>query len=74
MGGGIAYVAADKGIQVRMKDLNTDALGKGLKHASDLWMKLVKRKSIDKYQFQQKMDLVSVSTDYAGFQKSGCCC
>ncbi|HEX7673848.1 MAG TPA: 3-hydroxyacyl-CoA dehydrogenase NAD-binding domain-containing protein [Bdellovibrio sp.] len=68
MGGGIAYVAADKGIQVRMKDLNTDALGKGLKHASDLWMKLVKRKSIDKYQFQQKMDRVSVSTDYSGFK------
>ncbi|QDK37659.1 3-hydroxyacyl-CoA dehydrogenase NAD-binding domain-containing protein [Bdellovibrio sp. NC01] len=68
MGGGIAYVAADKGIQVRMKDLNADALGKGLKHASDLWMKLVKRKSIDKYQFQQKMDAVSVSTDYSGFK------
>lgn len=68
MGGGIAYVAADKGIQVRMKDLNTDALGKGLKHASDLWMKLLKRKSIDKYQFQQKMDMVSVSTDYSGFK------
>ncbi|KYG64067.1 fatty oxidation complex subunit alpha [Bdellovibrio bacteriovorus] len=68
MGGGIAYVAADKGIHVRMKDLNSDALGKGLKHASDLWMKLLKRKSIDKYQFQQKMDLVSVGTDYAGFK------
>ncbi len=68
MGGGIAYVAADKGIQVRMKDLSSDALGKGLKHASDLWMKLLKRKSIDKYQFQQKMDMVSVSTDYSGFK------
>lgn len=68
MGGGIAYVAADKGIQVRMKDLSTDALGKGLKHASDLWMKLLKRKSIDKYQFQQKIDLVSVTTDYSGFK------
>lgn len=68
MGGGIAYVAADKGIHVRMKDLNSEALSKGLKHASDLWMKLVKRKSIDKYQFQQKMDLVSVGTDYAGFK------
>lgn len=68
MGGGIAYVAADKGIQVRMKDLNTEALGKGLKHASDLWMKLLKRKSIDKYQYQQKMDLVSVTTDYSGFK------
>lgn len=68
MGGGIAYVAADKGVQVRMKDLNPEALGKGLKHASDLWLKLLKRKSIDKFQFQQKMDMVSVSTDYSGFK------
>lgn len=68
MGGGIAYVAADKGVQVRMKDLSTEALGKGLKHASDLWVKLLKRKSIDKYQYQQKMDMVSVTTDYSGFK------
>lgn len=68
MGGGIAYVAADKGIQVRMKDLSTEALGKGLKHARDLWAKLLKRKSIDKYQFNQKNDLVSVTTDYSGFK------
>lgn len=68
MGGGIAYVAADKGVHVRMKDLNTDALGKGLKHARDLWSKRLKRKSIDKYQFNQKMDLISVGTDYAGFK------
>ncbi len=67
MGGGIAYVAADKGIDVRMKDLNVEALGKGLKHASDLWLKLLKRKSIDKYQFRQKVDLVSGTTDYSGF-------
>lgn len=67
MGGGIAYVAADKGIDVRMKDLNTEALGKGLKHASDLWKRLLKRRSIDKYQFRQKMDLVTVTTDYSGF-------
>lgn len=68
MGGGIAYVAADKGIHVRMKDLNYDALGKGLKHARDLWQKLVKRKSIDKYQLQQKLDLVTVGVDFAGFK------
>lgn len=68
MGGGIAYVAADKGIEVRMKDLNGEALGKGLKHARDLWSKLLKRRSIDKFQFRQKMDLVSASTDYSGFK------
>lgn len=67
MGGGIAYVAADKGVAVRMKDLNVEALGKGLRHASDLWMKLLKRKSIDKYQFKQKMDLISTTIDYSGF-------
>lgn len=67
MGGGIAFVAADKGIDVRMKDLNPEALGKGLKHAADLWKKLLKRKSIDSYQYQQKMSLVSATTDYSGF-------
>lgn len=68
MGGGIAYVAADKGIAVRMKDINNEALSRGLKHASELWGKLVKRKSIDSYQFKQKMDLVSVGLDFAGFK------
>ncbi|MBK7961998.1 MAG: enoyl-CoA hydratase/isomerase family protein [Bdellovibrionales bacterium] len=69
MGGGIAYVAADKGIQVRMKDLNYEALGKGLKHASDLWKKLLKRKSIDRYQFRQKMNSVSIGVDYSDFKR-----
>lgn len=68
MGGGVAYVAADKGIAVRMKDLSQAALGKGLAHASSLWMKLVKRKSIDKYQYRQKMDLVTTTVDYSGFK------
>lgn len=67
MGGGIAYVAADKGISVRMKDVNFDAIGKGLKHARDLWSKLVKRKSITEYDFKQKMSLVTGGIDYAGF-------
>ncbi|MFN8790452.1 MAG: 3-hydroxyacyl-CoA dehydrogenase NAD-binding domain-containing protein [Bdellovibrionales bacterium] len=68
MGGGIAYVAADKGIRVRLKDLNPEALGKGYKHAFDLWAKLVKRKTIDKYQYAQKVNLISGGTDYADFR------
>jgi len=67
MGGGIAYVAADKGIEVRVKDLSYEALGKAFKHARDLWDKLVKKKVIDKYQFQQKMSLVTGGLDFAGF-------
>lgn len=68
MGGGVAYTAADKGIEVRMKDLNVVALGKGLAHARELWDKLLRRKSIDKYQLRQKMDLISTTTDYSGFK------
>ncbi len=67
MGGGIAYIAADKGIEARMKDINFDAIGKGLKHARDLWSKLVKKKRINKYEFQQKMDKITGTVDYSGF-------
>lgn len=67
MGGGIAYVAADKGIEVRMKDINNQALALGFRHARDLWSKLMKRKKIDSYQFAQKMSLVSGGLDFSGF-------
>jgi len=67
MGGGIAYVAADKGIDVRMKDLNWDAIGKGIKHAKDLWGKLAKKKVITSYEFTQKLSLVSGGLDFSGF-------
>ncbi|AGH95300.1 3-hydroxyacyl-CoA dehydrogenase NAD-binding domain-containing protein [Pseudobdellovibrio exovorus] len=68
MGGGIAYVAADKGIGVRVKDISYEANAKALKHARDLWAKLVKKKVIDNYQFTQKMALVSTGLDFAGFK------
>lgn len=67
MGGGIAYVAADKGVHVRMKDINWEAIGRGLKHARDLWGKLLKKKAINNFDLQQKMDLVSGTVDYSGF-------
>ncbi|MFN9067717.1 MAG: 3-hydroxyacyl-CoA dehydrogenase NAD-binding domain-containing protein, partial [Bdellovibrionales bacterium] len=68
MGGGVAYTAADKGIRVRIKDLNQEALAKAYKHARDLWHKLMKKKVIDKYQFAQKANLISGGTDYSDFK------
>ncbi len=68
MGGGIAFIAADKGIEARMKDINFDAIGKGLKHARDLWAKSFKRKRINKYEFQQKMDKITGTVDFSGFK------
>lgn len=67
MGGGIAYVAADKGIDVRLKDINNQAIAIGLKHARDLWDKLVKKRKINSYDFARKMAKVSGGLDYAGF-------
>lgn len=68
MGGGIAYVAADKGIAVRVKDISHEANTKALKHAYDLWKKLAKKRIIDQYQFSQKVSLVSTTLDFSGFK------
>ncbi len=68
MGGGIAYVAADKGVAVRVKDISNEANAKALKHAFDLWKKLTKKKVINQYQFTQKMSLVSTTLDFSGFK------
>lgn len=68
MGGGIAYVAADKGIDVRVKDISYESNAKALKHARDLWSKLVKKKVVDDYQFMQKMSLISTTLDFSGFK------
>ncbi len=68
MGGGIAYIAADKGIDVRLKDINTDALSRGFAAAQDILGKLLKKKKINKYDYQKKMDMISGTTDYSGFK------
>lgn len=68
MGGGVAYVAADKGIKVRLKDINTGAISLGLKSAYDLWSKKVKRRRLTKSGLKQKLDLVSGGVDFSGFK------
>lgn len=68
MGGGIAQVAADKGIAVRMKDITNEALALGLKHASDIFTKYVKRKKLTLHQYQAKMALIAGGLDYSGFK------
>ncbi len=67
MGGGIAYVAADKGIDVRLKDINNTALALGFKSASDIWQKKVKRRRLKKVEYKRKMGLISAGLNYAGF-------
>ncbi|MFK8137525.1 MAG: 3-hydroxyacyl-CoA dehydrogenase NAD-binding domain-containing protein [Bdellovibrionales bacterium] len=67
MGGGIAQLGADKGIRVRVKDLNSDALSKAFIAAKSIWDKKVKRRRMNKYELTEKMSRISGGTDYAGF-------
>jgi len=69
MGGGIAFVAADKGIEARMKDITPKALQLGLDHARALWKKQLDRKRINIFQFGQKNNMVTTSLDYTGFNE-----
>lgn len=68
MGGGIAYQAADKGIEVRMKDITNKALAIGYKAARDLWEKRLKQGRMNKFEFAEKNGRVSGSLDFNGFK------
>ena len=69
MGGGIAQVAADKGIHVRMKDITNEALAIGFRHASEIFGKYMKRRKITKYDYEAKMSLISGTLNYSGFNQ-----
>lgn len=69
MGGGIAYVAADKGVFVRLKDISTDAIAKGFEAARKIWDKKVKTRRMTQYELNEKMSHISGGLDYAGFKQ-----
>ncbi len=69
MGGGIAWLFADRGLPVRMKDIGNDALGRGLKSAADVFRSGVKKRIIDEREFALKMDNISTTLDYSGFAR-----
>ena len=62
MGGGIAYVAADKAL-ARVKDINYDAVGRP--NICELWVKDMSAENRS-YEFGQKMGLVTGTLDCLG--------
>jgi 3-hydroxyacyl-CoA dehydrogenase/enoyl-CoA hydratase/3-hydroxybutyryl-CoA epimerase len=70
MGSGIAKVSLEQDLIVRMKDINHEAIGKGLKSIRDFFQKNVDKKIIRPYDLQMKMDKVSGTTDYSGFKRA----
>lgn len=70
MGGGIAQLFAEKGIRVRVKDINTRAIGAGLKEAWDIFSKRAKKGVLTTLQARDGFDRITGATDYSGFGKA----
>jgi 3-hydroxyacyl-CoA dehydrogenase/enoyl-CoA hydratase/3-hydroxybutyryl-CoA epimerase len=67
MGGGIAQLFAEKGFPVRVKDINTKAVGTGLKEAWDIFTRRRKKGILTAIQARDGFDRITGATDYAGF-------
>jgi len=71
MGGGIAQLAADRGLPVRMKDIRPEALALGYAQAARIWKEKLRKRRMSKAEFAGKMALLGGSLDYAGFETCG---
>jgi len=70
MGGGIAQLAANNGIQVRIKDIRHDAVAGALQHARSLFQRSAKRRRLSRLEADQRMELITGGLDYAGFAQA----
>jgi 3-hydroxyacyl-CoA dehydrogenase/enoyl-CoA hydratase/3-hydroxybutyryl-CoA epimerase len=68
MGAGIAMVAADKGLPVRLKDKDDESVGRGLKACYDYFHERYKKRILDARQMEQRFNLISATTQYTGFR------
>ncbi len=68
MGGGVAQIAADNGIRVRMKDIRDEAITGGLQHARGLFEKQVARRRLTRRDADQRMERITGTLDYQGFR------
>lgn len=70
MGGGIALVSIDKaGASVRMKDIRHEGILGAYKHLDSYYRKRTKRKIVSAEQAKQRINRLTGSLDYSGFQQ-----
>jgi 3-hydroxyacyl-CoA dehydrogenase/enoyl-CoA hydratase/3-hydroxybutyryl-CoA epimerase len=70
MGAGIAQAFSIYGFPVRMKDLNYQALQRGLRQAKEVYDYALKKKRLKPNQAILGMGLISTTTDYSGFSNA----
>jgi 3-hydroxyacyl-CoA dehydrogenase/enoyl-CoA hydratase/3-hydroxybutyryl-CoA epimerase len=69
MGGGIVHLFADKNYPVRMKDIQSPMIINGLKTADTLFDYSVKRHRITRLEKQRKLESISSTLGYEGFNR-----
>lgn len=70
MGGGIAFVSMQKGVDVRLKDRDDAGVGRGLAHVKKLFADRVKKKRMTKEAALDAWGHLSSTTDYSGFGRA----
>ncbi len=71
MGGGIAQIIADKtNASIRMRDINWNAIGGGMKAAARVWKKQVERRRMTRGEMGRKLARITGATDWSGFQRA----
>jgi 3-hydroxyacyl-CoA dehydrogenase/enoyl-CoA hydratase/3-hydroxybutyryl-CoA epimerase len=68
MGSGIAWALANAGFNVRLQDINWDAVTSGTARAADMFRALVVRRKMTEGQLNVAMHRIAGTTDYTGFQ------
>lgn len=69
MGAGIATVAVERGIKVRLSDPNKEAVGRAMKHTRDYFQKKLDRRRIKPFELAQKMAHLSPGLSPIGFKQ-----
>lgn len=70
MGSGIAWALANAGIPVRLRDVNWEALARGMSAAAGMCRGLVKRRQMTPSQMDLVMLRIGPGVDYVGFQNA----
>jgi len=69
MGGGIAQLAADRGLHARMKDISPAALAHGFASAAAVWKDQVAKRRLTPREMARKMDRITGTLDDSGFAR-----
>ncbi|HEU4402222.1 MAG TPA: 3-hydroxyacyl-CoA dehydrogenase NAD-binding domain-containing protein, partial [Candidatus Polarisedimenticolia bacterium] len=69
MGGGIAQALARAGIPARMKDIDSGALANGVRAAYDLFRAELRKRRIERRDFDQRMARIAPTLDYTGVRR-----